>query len=125
MARSMRKPSARIAAFDTALSEAVNDLHAGQPGVALQRLRRAHVLGQCDFGRHLHVHWLMLRAGWQLRNARETAGQVFRLLLVPLGHLSGRLPKGNPGTADVSAFASQAVPADVAELLANDSAHIR
>jgi hypothetical protein len=121
----MRKPSARIVAFDTALSEAMNDLHAGQPGAALQRLRRAHVLGQRDFGRHLRVHWLMLRAGWQLRNARETAGQVFRLLLVPLGHVSGRLPQGNPGTADVSAFASQAVPADVAELLANDSAHIR
>jgi hypothetical protein len=125
MGRSMRKSSQRIVAFDTALSEAMNDLHAGQPGAALQRLRRAHVLGQRDVGRHLRVHWLMLRAGWQLRDARETAGQLFRLLLVPLGHVSGRLPQGNPGTADVSAFAPHAVPADVAELLANEDARSR
>jgi hypothetical protein len=125
MGRPMRKSSPRIVAFDTAVSEAMDELHAGQPGAALQRLRRAHVLGQRDFGRHLRVHWLMLRAGWQLRDAGETAGQLFRLLLVPLGHLSGRLPEGNPGTADVSAFAPHALPADLAQLLANDSARTR
>ncbi|MFD2377205.1 DUF3703 domain-containing protein [Ottowia pentelensis] len=38
------------------------------------------------------------------RDWPEVAGQLLRLALVPLGHLSGRLPIGNPGRATVSAF---------------------
>lgn len=40
------------------------------------------------------------------------------LLLVPLGHLTGRLPIGNPGRAHVSAFRPMAVRADIAEAIA-------
>lgn len=108
---------ARAAAFEAAVAGAQHSLRAADPAAALQLLRRAHVLGQPDFMRHLHVHWMMLRAGWMQRDRREVVGQLIRLLLVPLGHLSGRLPAGNPGTADVSAFAPQAVPADLAHLL--------
>ncbi|NRF71188.1 DUF3703 domain-containing protein [Aquincola sp. S2] len=117
----MNGPSPRIRAFDGAVSEAVGLLGADDPAAALAALRRAHVLGQRDFGRHLHVHWLMLRVAWKLGDAREVVGQLWRLLLVPLGHLSGRLPEGNPGTADVSAFAPRAVPAELAALLGKDT----
>ena len=41
----------------------------------------------------------MLALAARERDVRETAGQLFRILLVPLGHLSGRLPLGNPGRA--------------------------
>lgn len=118
----MPNRSPRIVAFENAATDAMGQLNAGQPGEALRRLQLAHVLGQRDFGRHLHIHWLMLRAGWQLRDAREVVGQVFRLLVVPLGHLSGRLPEGNPGTADVSAFTRYTPSPDVAHLLAADDA---
>jgi hypothetical protein len=107
----------RITAFDSALNEATALLRAGSAADSLDVLKRAHVLGQQDFVRHLRVHWLMLRAGWDLRDVREVVGQVLRILLVAPGHLSGRLPKGNPGTADVSAFATDAMPPELAQLL--------
>ena len=81
-------------------------------------LEAAHVVGQTRFGPHLETHWLMLGQAWRHRDAGEMAGQAFRLLLVPLGHLTGRLPIGNPGRANVSAFRPMAVRADIAEAIA-------
>lgn len=100
----------RVQAFDALTAEARRQLQAGNPRAALGALRDAHILGQQDLGRHAQAHWHMLRAALALRDGRELAGQLLRLLLVPLGHLSGRLPRGNPGTADVSAFAPQPIP---------------
>ena len=48
----------------------------------------------------------------------EAFGQLFRLALVPLGHLTGRLPAGNPGRATVSAFRPMPVRADLRALIA-------
>jgi hypothetical protein len=114
------EPSKRILAFDRAVADALERLGANDPAAALQALRSAHVLGQRDFGRHWRVHVLMLRAAWKLRDVREVAGQLWRLVLVPLGHLSGRLPQGNPGTADVSAFAPRTIAPELASLLEGD-----
>ena len=111
------RTSPRVVAFDAAMSKARQRLRADEPAAAFRTLRVAHVLGQQDFLRHLTVHWQMLRAAFGLRDGAEALGQVLRLLLVPLGHLSGRLPKGNPGTADVSAFAPQAIPPQLQRLL--------
>lgn len=80
-------------------------------------LEAAHVVGQTRFLPHLETHWLMLGQAWRSRDAREMAGQVLRLLLVPPGHLTGRLPIGNPGRAYISAFRPMAVRADIAELI--------
>jgi hypothetical protein len=46
----------------------------------------------------------MLGLAWRTRDRSELSGQFLRLLLVPLGHLLGRLPLGNPGRANISAF---------------------
>lgn len=81
-------------------------------------LEAAHVVGQTRFGPHLETHWLMLAQAWRQRDAGEMAGQALRLLLVPLGHVTGRLPIGNPGRANVSAFRPMAVRADIAEAIA-------
>jgi hypothetical protein len=47
------------------------------------------------------------------------SGQVLRIALVPLGHLLGRLPRGNTGAANVSAFAPMAIAPDIERLLDN------
>ena len=109
----MNQEASRIAAYDAAMAAARASLTLSSPALALAQLERAHVLGQRDFIRHWHVHGLMLRAAWQLADGRELRGQLLRLALVPLGHLFKRLPMGNIGRANVSAFAPMAVPADM------------
>jgi Protein of unknown function (DUF3703) len=113
----MSSASPRIAAFDAAIAAAHECLAQHAPQQALAPLERAHVLGQQDFGRHWHVHVLMLRAAWALADGRELRGQLLRLALTPLGHLAHRLPKGNTGRANVNAFTPMAVPDDLQRLL--------
>lgn len=67
-------------------------------------LMAAHVVGQQDLRLHLRSHWRMLGLALATRDAPEVAGQVFRLVLVPLGHGLQRLPTGNVGRATVNAF---------------------
>lgn len=80
-------------------------------------LEAAHVLGQLHIGPHLQTHAHMLRLAMRTRDWAEAAGQVLRLALVPLGHLSGRLPLGNPGRSNVSAFAPLPVRPELADLI--------
>jgi hypothetical protein len=115
----MKTVSPRAAAFEAALSQASQRLAAGDAAAAMESLERAHVLGQSDFGPHLRVHLRMLRFGFTLRDWREVRGQVLRIALVPVGHLLGRLPRGNTGAANVSAFAPMAIAPDIERLLDN------
>jgi hypothetical protein len=69
-----------------------------------QWLMAAHVVGQLDFKLHAHSHCLMLAFAVRTRDWPEAAGQLFRLALVPIGHLAHRLPAGNIGRATVNAF---------------------
>ena len=85
---------------------------------AWQALERAHILAQSYFTPHLISHWHMLDFALSLRDWREVAGQLFRLALVPLGSLTGRLPTGNTGRARISAFRPMPVPPDLAARLA-------
>lgn len=113
----MKTVSPRIAAFESALSDASHRLAAGHAAAALEALERAHVLGQNEFGSHLRVHLRMLHVGFASRDWREVRGQVLRIAMVPVGHLLGRLPRGNTGAASVSAFAPMAIAPDVERLL--------
>ncbi|PKO65319.1 MAG: hypothetical protein CVU22_20480 [Betaproteobacteria bacterium HGW-Betaproteobacteria-16] len=78
----------------------------GEPETAWLYLEAAHVVGQQRLWPHTLTHVHMLRLALRTGDAVEALGQAMRLALVPLGHLSGRLPLGNPGRATVSAFAS-------------------
>lgn len=76
-------------------------------------LEALHVFGQTRLLPHLRTHRLMLGLAWRTRNRAEVAGQLFRLLLVPAGHLLGRLPLGNNGRAHISAFQPMPVTPEV------------
>ncbi len=94
----------------------VNSFHAAAPEPAERRWRilmAAHIVGQMNFRHHVQSHWLMLRFAVSTRDLPEVSGQLFRLLLVPLGHALGRLPAGNIGRATVSAFQPMALSPDI------------
>jgi hypothetical protein len=105
------------AAFEQEMTMARQQLRGGDARTAFVALERAHALGQRRFVPHWRVHLAMLHAAWQLRDGRELRGQVLRLALVPLGHALGRLPLGNTGGANVSAFAPMPVAPDLRRLL--------
>lgn len=67
-------------------------------------LMAAHIVGQHHFALHWHNHRAMLSFAFSTRDYPELVGQLFRLSLVPVGHLFGILPSGNIGRATVSAF---------------------
>lgn len=85
---------------------------------AWQALERAHILSQSVLRLHLHVHVLMLAFATARREWPEAWGQAFRLILVPLGALLGRIPLGNTGRASVSAFVPMPIPEDLQRVLA-------
>jgi hypothetical protein len=89
----------------------------GDTTLEWRHLERAHILSQPLAGLHLRTHGVMLAAALRRRDARETIGQVTRVLLAAPGSLSGRYPVGNTGGADVSAFRPMAVPDDLRPLL--------
>ena len=80
-------------------------------------LERAHILSQPIMLQHLRVHALMFGLALRTRDAREAAGQLARLALAPLGALTGRIPRGNTGRSNVSAFRPMSVPDDLRHLL--------
>lgn len=67
-------------------------------------LMAAHIVGQHHFPLHWHNHRAMLSFALATRDYPEIFGQLFRLSLVLVGHLIGKLPAGNIGRATVSAF---------------------
>ena len=75
-------------------------------------------MGQTRFGPHLQVHCLMLSLAWEKRMLREVLGQLFRIALVPLGHLLKCLPSGNSGRADISAFRAMETSTEVRQVIA-------
>jgi len=85
--------------------------------LAWHHLGRAHILAQTSLGAHCISHWRMLAFAVQRRDWREAAGQLWRLALAPIGHLTGRLPIGNTGRSTVSAFAAMDIPPDLRAIL--------
>lgn len=85
----------------------------GDQQAAWRCLERIHIVSQSFGLMHLHSHWLMLRYAWALKNGREVVGQLVRLMLAPAGNLTGRLPIGNTGRSNVSAFAPMEIPEDI------------
>lgn len=80
-------------------------------------LEREHILGQGLWLPHLRSHAAMLKYAVTTRDGPEILGQIVRLLLAPIGNLTGRLPWGNTGRANVSAFKIMPYPEDLADVL--------
>jgi hypothetical protein len=90
----------------------------GDAAASWRALERAHILSQPALGDHLRVHLTMLAHAVRTRNPGEAIGQVLRVLLAPVGALTGRIPVGNTGRSNVSAFTPMRVPPVLAGALA-------
>lgn len=115
MAMRIEKPE--LVTFDPGtfarLSQAYQRLERSEVVRAWHLLEALHVIGQTRLVPHAQSHWFMLGLAWRTRELSELSGQVLRLLLVPLGHLLGRLPVGNTGRATVNAFRPMPVAPDL------------
>jgi hypothetical protein len=87
---------------------------------AWHHLARAHILAQPHMVDHVAIHVQMIGFGIGTQNWQEVGGQVMRLFLAPLGNLAGRLPIGNTGLSNVSAFRPMPIPEDLAQIFARD-----
>jgi hypothetical protein len=86
---------------------------------AWRALERAHIISQAYLSSHLAIHWEMLKFTVAERETREIIGQIVRLALAPLGSLTGRIPIGNTGRSNVSAFKPMPVPEDLRSIIEN------
>lgn len=93
---------------------------AGDVEAAWLALERCHILTQSRLGPHLQTHCDMFAFAVSVKDANEIVGQALRLLLAPIGSLTGRLPAGNTGRANVSAFAAMPIPSELARILGGD-----
>lgn len=107
-------------AFDTEMRLARQAIAHADLETAFAHFERAHVLGQWYVGAHCRAHLGMLRIGWLRRDAREILGQLLRIPGVIIGSALGRVPRGNTGGANVSAFREMPIPLDLRGLLALD-----
>lgn len=90
---------------------------------AWRSLERAHIISQRALGPHMRVHSIMVGYALHLRDGREVVGQLARLALAPLGSLTGRIPFGNTGRSNVSAFQPMALPEDLRSVLDGQEGH--
>lgn len=89
----------------------------GDVGQSWHRLQRIHIVSQHNIYYHVWSHFIMLRYAIQIRSVKEVFGQMIRLMLAPLGNLTGRIPFGNRGTSDVSPFLIETIPNDLKEFI--------
>jgi len=76
----------------------------GNPSDSFHHLENAHVLGQESTWWHVKVHFLMF--SWAIRqgDARECAGQIFRIVGAVTKTAIGLVPAGNTGGTNISPF---------------------
>ena len=92
----------------------------GNAEAAWFALEREHILAPPYLWLHIRSHIAMLGFAFRQRDRKEVSGQLLRLVLAPFGNILGRLPHGNTGRSDVSAFAPMALPEDLTAKLADD-----
>ena len=109
------------AAFDAELHSARQALASDDLDSAVSHFERAHVLGQWYVRTHTLAHLGLLRIGWRRRDLREIVGQLLRIPGGMLGSALGRVPRGNTGGANVSAFREMPIPPDLRDLLILDA----
>ena len=92
----------------------------GNKNGAFARLERAHILGQARTVSHVRVHLLMLYWAFRHHDSREIFGQLIRIIGAATKTAFGWIPQGNSGGANVSAFKSMPIPADLEAILQSD-----
>ena len=112
--------SRRRRAFDAHIEEARDAMRRREWLAAEALLDRAHVIGQPSAVDHVRSHAWMLLLGWRKRDAREIAGQLWRLLVAAPASLLGKYPAGNTGRTNVSGFVPMPIPDDLRDLLGRD-----
>lgn len=95
----------------------VSSAASGDTESAWRALELAHVLTQPYVWPHIRNHFVMFRYAWTTGNWSELRAQIPRLLLAGPGSLTGRAPRGNPGTRRVGIFESVELPAELKNLL--------
>ena len=95
--------------------------NAGDVAGAWRALERAHIASQPVLRPHMRVHAAMLAYAVRLRQPREIVGPLAKFVLAPLGAITGRIPWGNTGRSNVSAFQPMPIQPDLAVQL-NDEA---
>jgi Protein of unknown function (DUF3703) len=85
----------------------------GKTQSAFTHLERAHVLGQASTTHHVRVHWHMFLWALQLRNFKESLGQIFRIIGAATKTVFGLIPHGNTGGANVSPFKPMPLPPEL------------
>ena len=80
-------------------------------------LMAAHVVGQHQARLHFDSHRRMLGLAKETRDWGEVAGQALRIALLPLGHLLGKIPRGNIGRATVGVTQVMEPPETVQRLI--------
>lgn len=84
---------------------------------AWKHIERAHILGQYYVIPHLETHWLMLSLAIKTLNYKEILSQIPRLILAAPGSITGKAPKGNPGSGRIGIFTPSEIPEDLLEIL--------
>jgi hypothetical protein len=84
---------------------------------AWRYLERAHILGQSWPREHSHVHWIMLKFGFRIKDAKEIIGQIPRLLIGGVKSFVGNIPIGNTGGANVPPLKPMEIPEDLQAIL--------
>ncbi len=83
---------------------------------AWHHLERAHIIGQLYPVEHTYAHWLMLKFGIQIKNAREISGQLPRLLVGGVKSFVGKIPVGNSGGANIPPLRPLPLPEDISRI---------
>ena len=83
---------------------------------AWYHLERAHIIGQSYPLEHTYAHWLMLKFGIAIKDAKEVVGQLPRLLVGGVKSFVGTIPLGNTGGANVPPLKSMPLPEDIQAL---------
>ena len=103
--------------LDREIAESRSQRRHGDRAAAWRSLESAHIVSQRALGPQMRVHPIMLGYALNLREGREVVGQLARLALAPLGSLTGRIPFGNTGRSNVSAFEPMPIPEDLRSAL--------
>lgn len=93
------------------------EIEKGDYQQAWKRLERAHVLGQPWFVQHTHVHWLMLKFGFKIKDIKEILGQLPRLLVGGIKSFVGKIPTGNTGGVNVPPLRKMEIPEDLKNMM--------